>query len=296
MPVEPELTIKRLEVYLREAIAPRVYRGAQPVEVLAWQLRDPKAPIPGPASAWAGPFEPVPVPWLWGPKWSTAFLKVEGSIPTGDLTPVLRFSSGTEAMVWSRSGEQWIARQGLDVNRDEVWFSSEERDSGSFAFLIEAACNHPFGVTGFEWDDAEVHRRWKSETPGVLERCEIALRDETVFSLRHRYAFALDLLKQLGPAAPRGSELLGVLLSVAAGMPDDEALARIEATLATRADAAATACHAVGHAHIDTAWLWPIRETRRKCLRTFTNQLNLMERFPDYVFMCSQAQQYAWIE
>ncbi|MFZ4574863.1 MAG: alpha-mannosidase, partial [Phycisphaerales bacterium] len=107
---------------------------------------------------------------------------------------------------------------------------------------------------------------------------------------------ALDLLKQLGPATPRGSELLGVLLSVAAGMPDDEALARIESTLATRADAAATACHAVGHAHIDTAWLWPIRETRRKCLRTFTNQLNLMERYPEYVFMCSQAQQYAWIE
>ena len=32
MPVEPELTIKRLDVYLREAIAPRVYVGAAALE------------------------------------------------------------------------------------------------------------------------------------------------------------------------------------------------------------------------------------------------------------------------
>jgi alpha-mannosidase len=52
----------------------------------------------------------------------------------------------------------------------------------------------------------------------------------------------------------------------------------------------------VGHAHIDTAWLWPIRETKRKCLRTFSTTLRLMEREPGYRFLCSQAQQYAWLE
>ena len=52
---------------------------------------------------------------------------------------------------------------------------------------------------------------------------------------------------------------------------------------------------AIGHAHIDTAWLWPLEETFRKCVRTFATQLRLMERYPDYRFACSQAQQYAWI-
>ena len=52
---------------------------------------------------------------------------------------------------------------------------------------------------------------------------------------------------------------------------------------------------AVGHAHIDTAWLWPLEETYRKCVRTFATQLRLMERYPGYRFACSQAQQYAWI-
>ncbi len=53
---------------------------------------------------------------------------------------------------------------------------------------------------------------------------------------------------------------------------------------------------AVGHAHIDTAWLWPLRETIRKCARTFSTALAYMEEYPDYVFACSQPQQYAWMK
>ena len=53
---------------------------------------------------------------------------------------------------------------------------------------------------------------------------------------------------------------------------------------------------AVGHAHIDTAWLWPLAETRRKCIRTFSSVVRYMEDYPDYKFACSQAQQYDWIK
>ena len=53
---------------------------------------------------------------------------------------------------------------------------------------------------------------------------------------------------------------------------------------------------AVGHAHMDLAWLWPIRETIRKCGRTFATTLDLMERYPDYVFGASQPQQYDWVK
>jgi alpha-mannosidase len=53
---------------------------------------------------------------------------------------------------------------------------------------------------------------------------------------------------------------------------------------------------AVGHAHIDTAWEWPLREARRKCARSWSTQLALMDEYPDYVFACSQPAQYAWIK
>jgi alpha-mannosidase len=51
-----------------------------------------------------------------------------------------------------------------------------------------------------------------------------------------------------------------------------------------------------GHSHIDTAWLWPLRETRRKCARTFSTMLSLMDRYPEFHFSCSQPVQYEWIK
>lgn len=49
---------------------------------------------------------------------------------------------------------------------------------------------------------------------------------------------------------------------------------------------------AVGHSHLDLAYLWPAKETVRKCGRTFSNMLQLLERFPDYHF--SQSQSYLY--
>lgn len=53
---------------------------------------------------------------------------------------------------------------------------------------------------------------------------------------------------------------------------------------------------AVGHAHLDLAWLWPIRESKRKGARTFGTQLHNISRYPDYIFGASQAQLYQWIK
>ncbi len=49
-----------------------------------------------------------------------------------------------------------------------------------------------------------------------------------------------------------------------------------------------------GHSHIDTAWLWPLRETIRKCGRTFSTALRLMDRYQRFHFSCSQPQLYQY--
>ena len=45
----------------------------------------------------------------------------------------------------------------------------------------------------------------------------------------------------------------------------------------------------IGHSHMDTAWLWHVGETIKKCCRTYANQLNLMEQYPEYKFVQSSA-------
>ena len=53
--------------------------------------------------------------------------------------------------------------------------------------------------------------------------------------------------------------------------------------------------YAVGHAHIDVAWLWPLEQTRRKARHTFQSVIHLMEQFPDFIFTQSQPQLYDFV-
>ena len=52
---------------------------------------------------------------------------------------------------------------------------------------------------------------------------------------------------------------------------------------------------AIGHAHIDSAWLWPVRETRRKVARTVADVLHLAESRPGVVFALPAAQHLSLI-
>ncbi len=45
----------------------------------------------------------------------------------------------------------------------------------------------------------------------------------------------------------------------------------------------------IGHSHIDVAWKWPYWETKRKCSRTFSTVIRLMEQYPEYLYTQGQA-------
>lgn len=53
--------------------------------------------------------------------------------------------------------------------------------------------------------------------------------------------------------------------------------------------------YATGHSHLDLAWLWPLRESRRKGVRTFATALVNQKKYPWYCFGASQPQLYCWV-
>lgn len=54
--------------------------------------------------------------------------------------------------------------------------------------------------------------------------------------------------------------------------------------------------HAIGHTHIDVAWLWRLKHTREKAQRSFSTVLRLMERYDEYIFLQTQPQLYKFIK
>ncbi len=52
----------------------------------------------------------------------------------------------------------------------------------------------------------------------------------------------------------------------------------------------------LGHSHLDLAWLWNYKETKKKALRSITNALYLLDTYPNYKYSISQPWQLEQIK
>jgi alpha-mannosidase len=235
-----------------------------------------------------------------GPLWATWWLAAEGRVPEewdGEQVDLLLVTN-SEATLWL-DGEpaQGLSSGGAYVRADAML--AERAAAGeALSASVEIACNGLFG-----W--SELHPQPQHvEAPGPpfrLERCELARWDREAWALSSDLDVLAALMDEPGADDAWRGELLRELNRFCNAWDADEratwpeARAILAPLLARRNAARTHEITAIGHAHIDTAWLWPVEETFRKCVRTFATQLRLMERYPAYRFACSQAQQYAWI-
>ena len=135
-----------------------------------------------------------------------------------------------------------------------------------------------------------------------LGKAVIAVRDDLAVRYYYDYLVLFQLLLTLGKnknltsADAREIDSLLRRSYAAWGRDRQVAAAMLEERLNTPNGAAVNEYAAVGHAHLDLAWLWPLRETHRKAARTFATALKNIERYPRYIFGASQAQQFEWME
>ncbi len=123
----------------------------------------------------------------------------------------------------------------------------------------------------------------------VLARVALGIADhlEEGNPAKHSLLTALDeAFKALDCRLPMGAAFY-------ASVP--AALTALQAGIARSGPPLPVEISAIGHAHIDVAWLWTLGQTRQKAARTFHTALRLMEQFPGYVFGQSQPQLYDYV-
>jgi len=215
-----------------------------------------------------------------GPLWATYWFRGWGSIPeewSGSRVDLL-WESNSEAALW-RDGR---VVAGLNQHHVDAPLA-DDAAPGPIDFEVELACNGLFGAQA---------------APVELTRCEIGRFDPGAWTLACDFETLRALEAHAATDPALAGDLRGRLEDFANLWEHDlEAARAILAELYERRNGTVThEIAAVGHAHIDTAWLWPLAETYRKTLRTFSTQLRYMDEYPEYRFACSQAQQYAWIK
>ena len=300
----------RVRRNLKERISPAVYTPLTDLTVEAWHVEGGTGEPVDPAVALGlngntkPTYEAFGVGDPWGPPWGTSWLHFTGTVPADvnpdDLEIVINLG-------WNYGGAGFQA-EGLvyrpdgsvikGINPFNEWLKLESRE---IDFYVEAAANPMVG----DWRPTELGDKLTAPKDPIykLIRADLNVFHEQVWEL----VADIDVLDQLAKALPVGEprkwEILLALdhaldLIDLFDIPGTAEAAResLKPVFAKPANASAHQLTATGHAHIDSAWLWPVRETVRKVARTTANQVNLLETYPDHVYAMSSAQQYEWIK
>ncbi len=246
-------------------------------------------------------FRPAPAGTAWGKEpWGSAWFRLRIAIPRS-------FAGSRVDLCWN-PGEAIIWRDGepvheLDRNHGEYVLTRRARGGERIDVLVEAVS--PYTLANGYWGSPAGST---TEFPGgTLSSPEITTFDPLLWQLCQDLGFLRDLAAALPEDdTRRGLVLRGVDLALAElDLRSDEAISSPQAItrargilaplLASPAAASVQRFTAVGHSHIDCAWLWPMAETRRKCARTFSTMLALMDEYPEFVFCQSQPLLYEFV-
>jgi alpha-mannosidase len=238
-----------------------------------------------------------------GPAWATHWFAARFEVPKG-------WAGSRVDLLWDSQSEAtlWIdgkSVQGLNMtqgDRPDAILLDRARGGEALAVQIEMACNRKFGVSQNNGMNMPF-----PDDGYMLRRCEIARFDPRAWNLYFDAVTHLNLYLELekdGDVSEKSwaglllSELNRFCNTIQIDNPSTwEKAQGILKKLYQHGNADRQfELSAIGHAHIDTAWLWPLAETHRKCERTFSTATAYMRDYPEYRFSCSQAYQYSVIK
>ncbi|XP_049634576.1 alpha-mannosidase 2C1 isoform X1 [Suncus etruscus] len=274
----------------------RLFGDRQPVAALSSFLTPDRPPY-GEATRQA--FRPARVGDRFGPTWWTCWFRVELAIPEAWVGQEIHFcwESDGEGLVW-RDGQPV---QGLTTEGEKTSYmltdSLREEDPRSITLYVEVACNGLLGAGKGDMIAAP-----DPEKMFQVNRAELAVFHQDVHKLLVDLELLLGMAKALGEDNQRRYQALYTANQIVnvcdPAQPDTYPVAQALASkfFGQCGGESQHTLHAMGHCHIDTAWLWPFKETVRKCARSWVTAVQLMERNPDFIFTCSQAQQFEWVK
>lgn len=238
-----------------------------------------------------------------GPSWKTFWFKIEWEIPTdwlgkGEID--FDWDCSNEGLIYDDSGLPLQAFTG----GERTIFNLPERfkKEGKQLFYLEIACNGMFG--NGDGGNPDPNRYFR------LNRSDLLLPDVEARKLYWDFWIIGDAARELG-LGPQKHQAAAVATRIMDTFdandrksitkcreiaklflgPDIDSEVVYQKNPLNNIDV-----HAVGNCHIDTAWLWPFAETRRKIVRSWTTQLKLADDYPEYIFVASQMQQFKWLK
>ena len=268
-----------------------------------------------PQEAQEGDFAPVGPGFTWGREWEYAWFKGATTLPERaqgqrivmDLKPDGESALFVNGKAFGTYRASWVYEP-HHFMEDNV-LSACGKKGEHFDLLMETYAGHfipeaPTGgcatgpvLPGAYRDGAEEGKR------RVLGKCTYGIWNEEAYQLYMDVSTLSMLLTTLEENSLRAARIAKALqqftLIADFEQPREgriasykEAREALRPVMEAKNGSTAPVFYAVGNAHLDLAWLWPMAETYRKTERTFAAQLRLIEEYPEYKFIQSQPASY----
>lgn len=260
-----------------------------------------------------GAFAPVEPGFTWGHTWEYCWFKgsivlpkeAEGERIVMNLNPDGESALFVNGKAFGTYRASWVDEPHQFMEDNVLSFCAKEGER--FEVLMETYAGHYYPDAGgcatgpvlpgsFKDPLKEGARR-------VLGSCTYGIWNEAAYQLFMDVDTLSRLLETLDESSLRAAKIAKALeqftLIVDFEQPRAERIASylkareaLRPVMEAKNGSTAPVFYAVGNAHLDLAWLWPMAETYRKTERTFAAQLRLIEEYPEYKFIQSQPASY----
>lgn len=293
-------------------VAGKITRETVPAQTIEFlEPAEPRYDAPPDQGKW----KPMAIGKAWGRKQGWTYFRAQVKVPSlwksGSIDLRLKagihylespdddnFPAGPEGQVFING----VRVGAIDRQHHSIRYpfkSGKSYDVRAVIFAGRCACRHALESLELAWIDPATEKLYHDlrvalDVVDLLDR--MAISRQKLLNAVDAAIHALDVREIVNPVAATLIELRdpeGALFYAsvpAAQKAFDEGLAQIQAS------GDVPEVSAVGHAHIDLAWLWPMKQTRHKCVRTFATQIRLLRQYPNWVFNQSSPQAYAWVE
>ncbi|MBS1723543.1 MAG: alpha-mannosidase [Armatimonadetes bacterium] len=283
----PQLTYDRIRQFLRRELKDKAVTETVALKAEFGDGKDWQAIEPG---------------FAWGPAYTPGWYRLRVKVPKAWEGREIGLCYG-QADIWGQlegSVEATIYQDGkavggLDWGRSYHRFADKCDGGESFELRLQTFAHNK---------ETTCHGKEKPRTPEpeVYKGFWLVSVDPDAVALAYDVAFCLNLHDAFDEGNPGRAVLLRALNEVCNLYRPGQrrAVSHCRRIIKDAMDSLTDETHheivPVGHAHLDTAWLWPLSVTHLKMFHTTAVQLGLMERYPEYVFVHSQASQYEWLE
>ncbi len=260
-----------------------------------------------PDQARQGEFVPMPEGAEWGAKWEYGWFRGDLELPgeaAGHRICLDFDAGGAGALIWINGR----LANGRDRSPRDCCLVAEAQGGESFEILAEVYADH--GPRRCSPGPVPPERPSVPEPPDRQQTVGKTTFGRWVEQAYQLYADArclMEIRDRIDPDSLRVAEIdaglkeMTFLADFELDLDDRiasfvAARERLAPLMACRNGSTAPRLYGFGHGHLDVAWLWPLQETERKAARTLSNQLEMLEAYPGYSFLHSQAHLFRMVQ